>query len=138
MTADFIKLLKVWLSVWLGLLTTGALVFAAVSLYDREEMSTHWSGNHLYIYAIPGQFFVTHLKDVSRHSFAELPKPLLVTSSGGVTIPHSDLTKLTWIVPPDAYDSAFPSTNEVVAAPTAGTPVEAIYQVPLNSKFRSK
>jgi len=147
MTAPFIKLLKVWLVVltaWLGLITVVILISAArlanLTLYDPKVMSTGWSGNYLNI-SCPqsGPFFVTHLKDVNRYSFAELPKPLLVASSGGVLIPHSDFAKLTWIVPPDVHQSAFPgSTNQVVAPPGVGTPVEAVYLFPATAKFRLK
>jgi hypothetical protein len=140
------KSVKVWLLVltfWQGLLTLVIIILARTpSQYetDTKSMFTSWSGNHLNIGCVTtDQFFVTHLKDVARHSFAELPKPLLVASSGGVMIPQSDLAKLTWIVPPDAYDSAFPTTtNYVVAAPAVGSQIEAIYQFPANARFREK
>ena len=146
MTAAFIKLLKVWLvllTVCLALLTVGVvglgLLLADVSLYDPKAMFTRWSGNYLTIGCKGGEFFVTHLKDVNRHSFAELPNPLLVASSGGVQIPYADLTKLTWALPPDMHESAFPeATNYVAAPPAVGAPVEALYLFPARAKFQTK
>lgn len=131
----------VLLTVWLSLLTVGlvglGIVSAGASLHDPKAMFTRWSGDYLSIGVGGGQYFVTHLKDVNRHSFAELPKPLLVASSGGVQIPHSDLAKLTWIMPPDMYDSAFPNpTNDVVEAPAVGAPIEALYLFPASAKFK--
>jgi hypothetical protein len=147
MTAGFVKFLKVWLAVlpvWLGLITLGIVMaivqLGKVSLYDPKVMFTQWAGNYLNIGNTGmDQYFVTHLKDINRHSFAELPKPLFVASSGGVLIPHSDLLKLTWIVPPDVYESAFPAiTNQTVSPPSIGAEIEAVYLFPATAKFRSK
>ena len=146
MIAPFIKLLKIWLvllTLWLGLLTAGLVgVFVLtrnVSLFDPKAMFTRWSGDNLNIGNRSGRFVVTHLGDLSRHAFAELPTPLLVVSSGGVLIPHSDLAKLTWIVPPDMYDSVFPmATNQVVPPPAVGAAIEALYQFPASAKFQTK
>jgi hypothetical protein len=143
MTAPFIKLLKVWLillTMWLFFLTGGILLFlsADVSLYDPKAMFTRWSGNDLNIGNGPGNFIVTHLNDVNRHAFAELPKPLLVVSSGGVLIPHADLAKLTWIIPPDVYDTAFPlAADHVVPPPSVGAQIEALYLFPASARFRT-
>jgi hypothetical protein len=143
-----IKSLKPWLialTAWQCVVSIVIVILAFLTLnpsnHDPQAMFTRWYGNGDLNIGVAGTdpFFVTHLKDVNRHSFAELPKPLLVASSGGVLIPQADLAKLTWIVPPDTYESAFPSTtNEIVAAPTVGTPVEAIYLVPASAKFKAK
>jgi hypothetical protein len=147
MTAPFIKLLKVWLillTAWLGLITILIAILgsqmAGLSLHDPKAMTTEWAGNSLSISCgQSGPFFITHLKDVNRYSFAELPKPLLVATSGGLLIPYSDLTNLVWIVPVDVHQSAFPiSTNQVVAPPAVGTPLEAVYLFPATAKSRFK
>lgn len=147
MTTPLTRCSKSWLialTVWQGFLSVVIVVLALLTFkpsnHDPGAMFTRWYKNgDLNIGAGSGQFFVTHLKDVNRHSFAELPKPLLVASSGGVVVPQADLAKLAWIVPPDVHFSAFPlATNEIVSAPIAGAPVEAIYLFPASAKFKAK
>ena len=146
MTAPFIKLLKVWLvllTVWLIFLTLALVAFVVFSAsafsHDPKAMFTRWQGEHLNIGTRSGRFVITHLEHVTQHSFAELPKPLLVVSSGGVLIPHSELAKLTWILPPDMHDSAFPvATNQTVAPPPVGARIEALYLFPASAKFQTR
>lgn len=84
-------------------------------------------------------YFITHLRNLENHSIAELPKPIVAASSGGVDIPEADLAKLNWVVPPDVHDSAFPqATNWTVLPPRVGTPVEALYLFPARAKFKDK
>jgi hypothetical protein len=132
MNASSNKWLKIWLvilSFWLAIVTLVLLLSLLFASSSRDSMWTTWVGDDLVINCAQGtEHIVTHLKDVSRHAYAELPKPLFVASSGGVMIPAVDLTKLVWFHPPDMYESAFPSgTNDVASFPKIGAEIEALY-----------
>jgi hypothetical protein len=137
---------KIWLAiltVWVAA-TTGVMIITAVlnshySPYDPNAMFTRWSGDRLNLGQGAGVYFITHLRNLENHSIAELPKPIVAASSGGVNISVSDLAKLNWIVPPDTHDSAFAAaTNSIVEPPQLGTPVEALYLFPAHAKFKSR
>ena len=139
-------LFKIWvviLSVWVAAIT-GVMIIAAIldsrhSPYDPNIMFTRWSGDRLNLGQGPGVYFITHLRNLENLSIAELPKPIVAASSGGVNIPASDLAKLNWIIPPDTHESAFASpTNSTVEPPRPGTPVEALYLFPAHAKFKSQ
>src|SRR5687767_4078917 len=98
MKAPFITLLKAWLlllTIWTIVLTILAIFASNSRRYDPSALLTRWSGDRLNFVVDHGVYVVTHLKDPSRHAFAELPKPLFVASSGGVDIPAAELAKLT-------------------------------------------
>jgi hypothetical protein len=134
-----------WIKVWLVLLTFWQAMLSLFLLLPRtaddpKAMFTRWSGDRFDIGCVGnGEFVITHLRDVARHVYAELPKPIFVTSSGGVTFQASDLAKLTWIFPLDVHESAFPSaTNAVASPPAIGTQIEAIYLFPARAPFKKQ
>ncbi len=134
-----VALLTLWVAV-----ITAFLIFDAIgrdrhSTYDPEAMFARWYGDRLNLGQGAGVYFITHLRNLENYSIAELPKPIVAASSGGVNIPVSDLAKLNWIIPPDTHDSVFPTaTNLILPPPKPGTPIEALYLFPAHAKFKDK
>jgi hypothetical protein len=135
----YVALLTLWVAVITTVLIIDAIDRGRHSRYDPEAMFARWQGDRLNLSQGAGVYFITHLRNLENHSIAELPKPIVAASSGGVNIPVSDLAKLNWIVPPDTHDSAFVSattTNVTATPPRVGTPVEALYLFPAHAKFK--